>query len=168
MQRDFERLFHRAEDHYLHALEVASFQKHLGLLQERLAAYRYLRDHELDIFQTLADRLEMAYPDTPTPTLEKALLHWISILRYSAMGMLLSNPEYLQYRLLEWLGDMVTAHDLHAIENTLAEALVQYLQEALPEAQFTLLRPFLAQAETTVLGQAQPQPEQLSMAGEQG
>jgi hypothetical protein len=168
MQRDFERLFHRAEDHYLHAQEMESFKKHLGRLQERLALYLYLRDHELSIFQTLADHLEVAFPDAPTPLLEKALLHWISILRYSAMGMLLSNPEYLQYRLLEWLGEIVTAQELQAIETALAETLSQHLQGALPEAQFALLQPFLTQAETTVLGQTQPQTEQLSMAGEQG
>ena len=101
MQKDFERLFHRAEDHYLGPLEIISFRKHLGLMQERLNAYRALRDDETSIFQAIADQLETEFKTAPVAQLQQALLHWISILRYGSMAMLLSNHEYLQYRLLE-------------------------------------------------------------------
>ncbi|MFM1842356.1 MAG: hypothetical protein RLZZ490_1092 [Cyanobacteriota bacterium] len=154
MQKDFERLFHRAEDHYLHPLEIISFRKHLGLMQERLNAYRTLRDNETVIFQAIADQVEMEFSDSPVAQLQQALLHWISILRYSSMAMLLSNPEYLQYRLLEWLEALVQAHDLAAIETRIAELLNQTLAGMLPAEQFKLLHPFLEQAEQTVLGKA--------------
>ena len=153
MQKDFERLFHRAEDHYLHPLEIISFRKHLGLMQERLNAYRTLRDNETVIFQAIADQVEMEFSDS-VAQLQQALLHWISILRYSSMAMLLSNPEYLQYRLLEWLEALVQAHDLAAIETRLSALLNQTLEGVLPAEQFKLLHPFLQQAEQTVLGKA--------------
>ena len=120
MQKDFERLFHRAEDHYLHPLEIISFRKHLGLMQERLNAYRTLLDNETVIFQAIADQLESEFSDAPVAQLQQGLLHWISILRYASMAMVLSNPEYLQYRLLEWLEALVQAHDLLAIETRIS------------------------------------------------
>lgn len=158
MQKDFERLFHRAEDHYLSPLEVISFRKHLGLMQERLDTYRALRDSETVVFQAIADQLEGEFPDAPVSQLQQALLHWISILRYGSMAMLLSNPEYFQYRLLEWLEGMVEAHDLLVIETRLAELLKEQLHSLLLAPQYRLLEPFLVQAEQTVLGQA-PVPE---------
>jgi len=161
MQKDFERLFHRAEDHYLHPLEIISFRKHLGLMQERLNAYRTLRDNETVIFQAIADQLETEFSDAPVAQLQQALLHWISILRYASMAMLLSNPEYLQYRLLEWLEALVQAHDLLAIETRLSALLNKTIEGVLPAEQFKLLHPFLEQAEHTVLGKApEAQPEE--------
>jgi hypothetical protein len=166
MQKDFERLFHRAEDHYLHPLEMVSFHKHLGLLEHRLSTYRYLRDNEGMIFQSVADQLESEFPEAPAAQLEQALLHWISILRYGSMGMLLSNPEYLQYRLLEWLSEVVSAYELQEIEKRISEILVQNLQSVLAEEDFHLLEPFLKQADTTVLHQTAPQAPEYAMAGE--
>ena len=168
MQKDFERLFHRAEDHYLHPLEIISFRKHLGLMQERLNAYRTLRDNETVIFQAIADQLESEFSDAPVAQLQQGLLHWISILRYASMAMVLSNPEYLQYRLLEWLEALVQAHDLLAIETRISELLNKTLEGMLPAEQFKLLHPFLEQAEQTVLGKApvaQPK-EEIMMLGE--
>jgi hypothetical protein len=167
MQKDFERLFHRAEDHYLHPLEMISFKKHLGLLEQRLVAYRTLRDQEGLIFQAVADQLEAAYPDRPVTELENALLHWISILRYGSMAMLLSNPEYLQYRLLEWLGDMVKAQEQQDVESRLVELLTVQLQGVLSPEGFELLQPFLAQAEQTVLGRVPAQQTEPAILGEQ-
>ena len=45
MQKDFERLFHRAEDHYLIPVEMVALKKHIGLLGKRLETYRYLREN---------------------------------------------------------------------------------------------------------------------------
>lgn len=166
MQKDFERLFHRAEDHYLHPLEMTAFRKHLGLLDRRLSTYRYLRDNEGMIFQSVADQLESEFPEVPTAQLEKALLHWISILRYGSMAMLLNNPEYLQYRMLEWVSDVVSAYELQDLETRLADILKQNLQASLSAEDFHLLDPFLTQAGVTVLHQAAPQPPEYAMAGD--
>jgi hypothetical protein len=167
MQKDFERLFHRAEDHYLIPVEMVALHKHIGLLGKRLETYRYLRDNENAIFQAVADRLEADFPDEPTQRLEQCLCHWISTLRYSSMAMLLSNPEYLQYRLLEWLTEMVEAHELRGIETRLAEILTERLQKDLSAEGFTLLKPFLTQSETILLAKAAPQSAQPAMAGGQ-
>lgn len=166
MQKDFERLFHRAEDHYLHPLEMISFRKHLGLLQKRLLTYHYLRDNEAMIFQSIADQLEGEFNDVPVSQLEQALVHWISVMRYAAMGMLLSNPEYFQYRLLEWLSDVVNAYELQPIETRLAAILTEHLQAALPEDDFALLQPFLTQAETAILHQGRVSTPELATAGD--
>lgn len=167
MQKDFERLFHRAEDHYLIPSEMIALKKHIGLLGKRLETYRYLRDNEVAIFQTVADRLEADFPEEPTQRLEQCLCHWISTLRYSAMAMLLSNPEYLQYRLLEWLTEMVEAHELKGIEARLSELLTEDLQNRLSAESFNLLRPFLDQSQKILLAQTEAPSTEPIMVGEQ-
>jgi hypothetical protein len=82
------------------------------------------------------------------------------------MAMLLSNPEYLQYRLLEWLTEMIEAHELRAIETRLSEILTEHLQKVLSAEGFNLLKPFLTQSETVLLAKAAPQSPQLAMAGD--
>lgn len=166
MQKDFERLFHCAEDHYLDPQEMDCLRQNLGLLDQRLITYRYLRDNEGMVFQFVADRLEKEFPATPVAQLEQALLHWISILRYSSMAQLLNSPEYLQYRLLEWLSDVVNAYQLETIETRLAEILTQRLQTVLSKAGFHLLEPFLKQAEVTVLHPTAPQAPELAIVGD--
>ena len=166
MQKDFERLFHRAEDHYLIPSEMMALKKHIGLLGKRLETYRYLRDNEAEIFQAVADRLEADFPEEPSQKLEQCLCHWISTLRYSSMAMLLSNPEYLQYRLLEWLTEMIEAHELKAIETRVSEILTEHLQKVLSAEGFNLMKPFLTQSETILLAKTAPQSPQLAMAGD--
>ncbi len=167
MQKDFERLFHRAEDHYLIPSEMIALKKHVGLLGKRLETYRYLRDNEVAIFQTVADHLEADFPDEPTQRLEQCLCHWISTLRYSAMAMLLSNPEYLQYRLLEWLTEVVGAHELTAIETRLSALLTDHLQNNLSAESFNLLKPFLEQSQKILLAPTEAPSTEPLMVGDQ-
>lgn len=156
MQSDFEDFFHRSEHHYLQKAEILLFRQHIEILRQRLATYEALRNKETEIFQAVADQLEVDYPTESSQQLGKALNHWICVMRYCAMAMLLNNPEFLQHRLLEWLTDIVKVHQMHTIEQTLYKILHAQLTCVLPPRQNELIKPFLQQAQQTLLSETVP------------
>lgn len=144
MHSDFERFLQDAEDHYLQGSEIADFKQHVSSLAQRLQTYELLRDQELEIWQPIADQLTSS--DSPRQQ-EKALQNWMAALRYGAMAMLLNNPEFLKHRLLEWLTDIVKAHQLHDLEHQLSQLLEARLQDVLSEQQWALMQPYLIQTQ---------------------
>ena len=72
-------------------------------------------------------------------------------MRYCAMAMLLNNPEYLQRSVLEWLTDMVQAHQMQSVESTIYDLLLSQLQKMLSRQQFASIEPFLEQSKA-ILG----------------
>ncbi|MGF1602019.1 MAG: phycobilisome protein [Thermosynechococcaceae cyanobacterium] len=152
MQSDFERFLQDAEDHYLQRSEIVEFQQQVSGLKQRLQTYEYLRDRELEIWQPIAEQLQATCPEESPQQLEKALEHWIAILRCSAMAMLLNDPKFLQNRLLEWLTDIVQAHQINALVDQLSQRLELRLKQVLSEPQWNLIQPYLAQTRRTLLG----------------
>lgn len=152
MHPEIETLLYKAEEHYLKPLEIKLFRHHATSLSQRLETYEFLRDQEVVIFQPVADQLLEVFPQEKQETLERALKHWLSVLRYCAMAMLLNNQEFLQRRILEWLTDMVQAHQTQAVETRLYKLLQARLKELLSDQQLALIQPFLNQAESTLLG----------------
>jgi len=151
MHSELRTLLYDAEVNYLQTSEVEFFRAHVASLQERLETYECLREQEILIFQPIADQLVAAFPKENPKLLEQALKHWLSVLRYCAMAMLLNNPEFLQHRLLEWLTPLVQTHQMELLENSLGKLLLSRLQEVLSEQQLALVHPFVEQAQTAVL-----------------
>ncbi|MBW4551524.1 MAG: phycobilisome protein [Aphanocapsa sp. GSE-SYN-MK-11-07L] len=152
MHPDLESLFYKSEENFLEATEIKLFKHHIASLADRLALYECLRDQEVAIFQPVADQLLQAFPQQDPKLLEKSLKQWITVMRYATMAMLLNNPEFLQRRLLEWLTDVIQAHQTQAIEAKLCQLLQARLKEVVPGAQLGLIQPLLDQAQTTLLG----------------
>jgi len=151
MHPEIKNLLYEAEDHYLMPAEINALKHSATSLQERLEVYEILRDQEAAIFQPIANQLLASFPTEKQETLERALRHWLSILRYCAIAMLLNNQEFLQTRLLEWLTELVQVHQTQAIEKTLYQLLQVQLKEVLSHKQLALVKPFLNQAEKTLL-----------------
>ena len=152
MQPQIKTLLYEAEEHYLKPEEIEVFKHCTSSLRERLETYELLRDQEIAVFQPIADQLVSAFPQEKQQTLERSLKHWLSILRYCSMGMLVNDPEFLQRRLLEWLTDLVQAHQTLAIEMALYKLLQTQLQETLSPQQWALVQPFLNQVKDALSG----------------
>ena len=151
MYSDIEQFLYEAEDHYLQPQEIDGFKDSLEALALRLEIYELLRDREISMFQAVADRLQNAFPQEPDERLEKALKHWLAVMRYCAMAVLLNKPEFLERRLLEWLSDVVDAHQMAVVEVQLYQFLQARLAEELTSKQLTVIQPFLDQAQSTLL-----------------
>ena len=163
MQSDIQAILYEAEDHYLQKPDLKDFKSSVASLAQRLETYECLRDREIAIFQPIADELVKAYPEENPKPLENAIKHWLSIMRYCAMAMLLNNPEYLQRQILDWLTEIVKAHQMQSIENTIYVLLLSGLEKALSKKQLALMEPFLEQAQTNLLHEEVPSNQQIPM-----
>lgn len=151
MYPELKNLLYAAEEHYLQPQEIETCKQHLASLQQRQATYQLLREHELAIFQAIADRLPRKLPQAKPTNLEQGLKRWIAVMRYCAMAMLLNNPEFLQRRLLEWLTDLVQLQQTNECDCHIYQMLIAELPEFLDTEQLALLQPFLTQVENTLL-----------------
>lgn len=156
MQTDLENFWQQAEEQFLNPSEIQDFRGTIDTLRQRLSAYETLRDEEGKIYRAIADRLVLQFPDENPKMLERALKHSIAVSRYCAMAMLLNNADYLQHRLLEWLTDIVQAYRMESLLVYLHESFLNEASAVLNPEGMSLLRPFLAQARTTLLESSPP------------
>lgn len=151
MHPKIEALIEEAENRYLKPEEIEAFKQYAILIAQSLKVYESLRDKEIEIFQPVADKLVIAFPQTEQEILEKVLKHWLMVLRYCAMAMLLNDQEYLQRHLLDWLKGLVQTHQTTEIEAKVYELLQERLKELLSPQALALLQPFLEKARSTLL-----------------
>ncbi|MGK7909489.1 MAG: phycobilisome protein [Synechococcus sp.] len=144
-------LFHAAQDNYLKDSDLDFFETSVENLETRLNLYRQLRESEEKIFQRVALSLREEYPKESPQRLQQALKHWILVLRYCSMAMLIDSPDFLKYRLLEWLPEVIVAHNLQDVEGSLFQLLKRRLKKFLSSEEIELLNPYLMLAKETLL-----------------
>jgi len=150
MYPELQALIHESEHQYLQQADLDKLAQEVSTLKQRLAVYRVLRDQEITIFQTVADQLLEKLPQEKTRKIETCVRHWLLVTRYSAMAMLLNNPEFLERRLLEWLTDIVQAHEYQVISENLHSLLLKKLDEVLENEGINYIKPFLDQAQSHI------------------
>lgn len=148
MHSDIEALLVQAENHFLKPEELATFKRYVTTLGQRLKIYEFLREKEAIIFQPIINQLEEVYPSEKPEVLERSLKHWILVLRYAAMAMLLNDPTFLKQRLLDWLSGLVQVQQTLEIEETIYQLLQASLKKVVPEKALAILEPFLKQAQS--------------------
>ncbi|MFB8798207.1 MAG: phycobilisome protein [Microcoleus sp.] len=157
MHPEIEALLDQAENRFLKAEELTAFKRQAATLSQRLKIYEFLREKEESIFQPVANKLQETFPDEQQETLERALKHWLLVLRYCAMAMLLNDQAFLEQRLLDWLSGIVEAHQTQKIEATICNLLQTRLKELLSEQARAILQPFLDQAQSIIIGIGHPE-----------
>lgn len=148
MHPEIARLLAQAEERYLQKNELELFRRYAASLSKRIETYQTLRDKEEKIFQPVADKLVEAFPDRETELLERGLKHWLLISRYCTTAMLLSDPEYLEIRLQDWIKRLVETHQTQDVERKLYEILNDRLKQEIPEKQLALIHPFFEKAKS--------------------
>lgn len=151
MHPKIETLIEEAETRYLKPEEIEAFKQYAITIAQSLKTYEFLREQEVKIFQPIADQLVTAFPKVPQETLERSLKHWVLVLRYSAMAMLINDAQYLETNLLDWLKGIVQTHQSMEIDRKLYELLVHQLKTLMAPPALGLLQPFLNQAKTILI-----------------
>ena len=151
MITNIDSILYQAEEKYLDQQDLAMFKSQIFSLEKRLKAYEILRNKETDIFQYIANHLTNNFPNEPESKIERALKHWVAIARYCGMAMLSDNPTYLTQRILDWLPEQIEAHQLKDLERSLFSFLQKRLQKIFTPEQFSLLQPYLEQAQNALL-----------------
>ena len=150
MHQKLYNLCRQAEEEYMTHLGITAFNINIKKLRQNVEIYEFLRDNEIKIFQPIADELEKAFPQEDPQVLEMAITHWLGIMRYCAMAVLGDNPDYLKYRILEWLTEQIKAHQIDEIEDKIYQLLKQQLQQSLTPQQIKNLQPFFNQIHKTL------------------
>ncbi|WP_228056647.1 phycobilisome protein [Microcoleus sp. LEGE 07076] len=153
MHPEIEALLDRAENRFLKGEELILFKRQIATLSQRLKIYEFLREKEASIFQPVANKLQETFPDEKEETLERSLKHWLLVLRYCAMAMLLNDQNFLEQRLLDWVSGIVEAHQTTKIEATVCNLLQTRLKELLSEQARAILQPFFDQAKSMIIDQ---------------
>jgi len=153
MHPEIEALLDQAENRFLKAEEITAFKRQAASLSQRLKIYEFLRDKEESIFQPVANKLQESFPDEKQETLERSLKHWLLVLRYCAMAMLLNDQNFLEQRILDWLSGIFEAHQTQKIEATISNLLQTRIKELLSEQARAILQPFLDQAQSLIIEQ---------------
>lgn len=151
MQSDIKKILYEAEANYLQEAQIEKFKAHTTSLAQRLTVYEFLRDREIEIFQPITTELAQTYSGENLEVITKALKHWIAVMRYGAMAMLLNSPTYLQNSILDWLAPTIRVHQMQSIANAIYDLLFSRLQKLLATPQFVLLEPFLKQMQTSLV-----------------
>ncbi|MEG4286417.1 phycobilisome protein [Microcoleus sp. A006_D1] len=153
MHPEIEALLDQAENRFLKGEELIAFKRQIATLSQRLKIYEFLREKEASIFQPVANKLQETFPDEKEETLERSLKHWLLVLRYSSMAMLLNDRDFLEQRLLDWVSGIVEAHQTQKIEATVCNLLQTRLKELLSEQARAILQPFFDQAKSMIIDQ---------------
>ncbi len=153
MHPQLETLFDDAESRYLKPEELQLISQYVDSLPERLEVYRLLRDQELDLMQSVADRLQAELPQEPQATLERSIKNALLMLRYCAMSLLLNDETFVRDRFLSWVSQTVEVYNSQSVDVKLYRLLNQRLSQMLTPRQINLLAPMLTMAQKAL---AQP------------
>jgi uncharacterized protein (UPF0332 family) len=154
MNSKIEQLLDDAENRYLKTNELAVLGQYVTTLNDRLTAYRTLRDQELEIMQPVADALQAACAQESTDTLERCLKNALLVLRYCAMAMLLDDELFVRDRLSGWLEQVTKVYNTEKVDQQLYRLLTQQISQTLPSQHFSLIQPHLQVAQTLLTSSA--------------
>ncbi len=151
MSTKIQEMIDKAQDRYLAADELGLLEEYVQSLPERLNLYRVIRDREVDLLQTVADRVPQELPNVQETDIETAIKDLILVLRYAAMAMLMNDESFLKERLLKWLGELAGMRDLRRLNEALYKILQQVLKENLSASQVSLIQPLITTAQVAVI-----------------
>lgn len=158
MNPQIEMLLDEAENRYLKPEELDTLSQYVSSLPHRLAAYQYLRDHELEVMQPIADQLQAQFPQERSEVLERSLKNALLVLRYCAMAMLLHDPSFVQAQRVDWLAQVARAYHTQPIDQQLYPLLIQQLRKGLNPQQLSWIELHLQTAQNLLLNpQTSPQ-----------
>lgn len=150
MHPQIEAVFDDPASRYLQIEELKLVAQYIGSIPERVAAYRSLRDHELEVMQWVVNQLQSEMSQETEETLERSIKHALLMLRHCGMAMLLNQESIVQERFLDWVKPIVEAYNSQAIDSRLYQLLNQRLNQVLGK-QMNHLGPLLLKAQNSLL-----------------
>ena len=150
MITDLDSLLYKAEAEYLSEQDLANFKSQIFALEKRLEVYKMVSSRETEVFQYVAQQIARDFADESETKIERALKHWLAIIRYGAMAMLFDNPQYFQHQILEWLPEQIEAHQMQDLERSIYSLLQKRLTKILSSEQLAILQPYLEQAQNAL------------------
>jgi hypothetical protein len=146
-----QELINQAQDRYLASEELGLMESYISSLPDRLKLYKFIRDREIDILQTVADQVTSELPNVAVEDLENGIKNLILVVRYCSMAMLLNDESFLKQRLLDWLEGIMSMRDMRRLNETLYKLLNQVMRQQLSPTQLALIQPLITAAQVTLI-----------------
>lgn len=146
-----QELINQAQDRYLASEELGLMESYISSLPDRLKLYKFIRDREIDILQSVADQVSIELPNVAVEDLENGIKNLILVVRYCSMAMLLNDEAFLKQRLLDWLEGIMSMRDMRRLNETLYRLLNQVMRQQLSPAQLALIQPLITAAQVTLI-----------------
>jgi len=151
MHPQIASLCDEAENRYLKPDEIKVIGQYVASLPERLDTYRTLRDHEIEIMQTVVDQLQAELPQENEENLERCIKNALLMLRSCALSLLTNDETIVQRRFLDWVKPLSKTYETKAIDSKLYRLLNQQLAKSLSPKQLSHLSPSLSLAQDSLL-----------------
>lgn len=133
-----------ADGRYATSEELDFFKIYFDSFNLRLSAYQKIHKFESEIIQKIQSIIQSNHSKVfmrgSTNVTQKWRLDTVRVLRYSAMALLINDPDYLKERLLIWFSTILQALQVQDLTQltyqAMAEVIVNYLT---PEEQALFL-----------------------------
>jgi hypothetical protein len=129
------RLSIEVDGRYATPEELGFLKFYFETLPVRISTYQKLQKYESIIIQRIQDKLQQINPKIlikgSVNLTSKWRLDTIRILRYSAMTLLINDPDYLQESLLSWFATILQAFKVQDITQYTYKAMFDVLEDYL-------------------------------------
>ena len=127
--------------------ELQFVDTYITSFESRIDAYQRIKAVEKEIVETVLARLQSSHPNLLFPKGEDMKNKWkqdtFRVLRYSAMTVLLDDPELLRQQFLYWFQTIMQAFGAQEACNVTYLVMQEVSQELLPQDVANLLCPIL-------------------------
>ncbi|MBE9114070.1 phycobilisome protein [Nodosilinea sp. LEGE 07298] len=156
MLTDVESLIQATDGRYASDQELMFFQAYLTTVGTRLRAYQKIQAAEPQIIAQVMARLKAQKPDIFQIGGQDLAAKWqrdtVRVLRYSAIALLLDDPERFQENLLSWFQTIMRAFGAQESCGLTYEAMQTVITQFLNTEELKLFLPILELSRVT-LGQ---------------
>jgi hypothetical protein len=147
MLRKLKQLGTDADGRYASDAELQFMDTYIASFDSRIEAYQRIKEVEKKIVDTVLTKLQTSYPNLLMPKGENLQAKWkqdtLRVLRYSAMTVLLDDPELLRQQFLYWFQTIMQAFGAQEACNVTYLVMQDVVKELLPPKIADLLCPIL-------------------------
>lgn len=155
MLSQMERLRQEVDGRYASDEELKFFEEYVQSFPQRLSAYRRIQMTEAILIQQVQRKLRSQDPHLLHSGQQDVSGKWkrdtLRVLRYSAIAMLINDPELLQESLLFWMQTVMRAFGAQRSCEVTYRLMQEVAQQHLPRTEAALFCPIL-ELNRSVLG----------------
>jgi len=147
MLSKLKQLGTKADGRYASDVELQFMDSYITSFDSRIEAYRCIKAAETEIVGAVLAKLQTSYPKLLLPKGEDMQGKWkqdtLRVLRYSAMTVLLDDPELLRQQFLYWFQSIMQAFGAQEACNITYLVMQDVVKDRLPKNIADLLCPIL-------------------------
>jgi Phycobilisome protein len=147
MFTNLERLSVEVDGRYATPEELDFLKSYFQTFKYRISAYQKIKKNESVIINQIQEKLEKINPDIfiqgSLNLKSKWRLDTIRVLRYSAMALLIDDPEYLQQRLLIWFSTILQAFKVQDLTQLTCQTMSNVIKGYLTPEENNLFLPLI-------------------------